>query len=138
MDQKATFGLEVYASNQIFYQGRSSLIELPSTDGGHTFLAHHENVIIALVPGTTRIVKDDGTEIRVVTGSGFAEMINNRVKMFVHSAERPEDIDINRAIEAREKAKEQLRQNNSLAEYHRSKMELARAMSRLKETGKYN
>lgn len=132
-----TFGLEIYASNQIFFQGRAKLIDLPSTDGGHTFLAHHENVIIALIPGTMRIVKEDGSEIKVVTGSGFAEMINNRVKMYVHSVERPEDIDINRALEAKERAEEQLRQKQSLAEYHRSKMELARAMSRLKETGKY-
>ena len=42
----------------------------------------------------------------IATGAGFAEMINNRVKVFVHSAERPEDIDINRAREAKERAEE--------------------------------
>lgn len=135
--KNSTFGAEIYASNQIFFQGRCRLINLPATDGGHTFLAHHENVIIALVPGTTRFVKEDGTEVLAVTGSGFAEMINNRVKVFVHSAERPEDIDINRAKEAMERAEEQLRQQQSLEEYHRNKMELARAMVRLKEAGKY-
>lgn len=148
MGAEATFGLEIYSSNEIFYQGRASFIDLPAIDGGHTFLAHHEDVVIALVPGITRFVpaKDPGEkgegaadkpqERIIATGAGFAEMINNRVKVFVHSAERPEDIDINRAREAKERAEEQLRQEQSLLEYYRSQRELARAMSRLSAAGK--
>lgn len=136
MEQTSTFGLELYSSSQIFYRGRAKFINLPATDGGHTFLPHHENTILALMPGTTIIVTEDGSKITAVTGSGFAEMINNRVQVFVHSAEHPDEIDINRAREAMERAEEQLRQKQSLAEYHRSKMELARAMSRLSEAGK--
>ena len=148
MGAEATFGLEIYSSNEIFYQGRASFIDLPATDGGHTFLAHHEDVVIALVPGITRFVpaKDPGEkgegaadkpqERIIATGAGFAEMINNRVKVFVHSAERPEDIDINRAREAKERAEEQLRQEQSLLEYYRSQRERARAMSRLSAAGK--
>lgn len=136
MEHLNTFGLEIYASNHMFFQGRCKSIALQATNGGYTFLAHHENVILALIPGITRFVQEDGTEVEAVTGSGFAEMINNRLKIFVHSAEHPEEIDINRAREARERAEEQLRQRQSLAEYHRSKMELARAMVRLKEAGR--
>lgn len=134
---KSTFSLEIYASNMSFFRGRGTLINLAASDGGLTFLPHHENVIVALIPGTTRFIKEDGGEVIAVTGSGFAEMINNRVKVFVHSVERPEDIDLNRATEAKERAEEQLRQKLSLEEYHRSKMELARAMTRLKEAGKH-
>ncbi|MCB6608244.1 ATP synthase F1 subunit epsilon [[Clostridium] symbiosum] len=136
MEQISTFGLELYSSTQMFYKGRARFINLPATDGGHTFLPHHENVIVALVPGTTTIITENGEEITAVTGSGFAEMINNRVQVFVHSAEYPDEIDINRAREAKERAEEQLRQKQSIAEYHRSKMELARAMSRISEAGK--
>ena len=96
MGEISTFGLELFSSSQIFYKGRARFINLPATDGGHTFLPHHENVIIALVPGTTKIVTETGEEITAVTGSGFAEMINNRVQVFVHSAEHPGEIDINR------------------------------------------
>lgn len=145
METEGTFGLEIYSSNEIFYHGRASFINLPATDGGHTFLPHHENVVIALVPGITQFVPVDALgekktegekgsqpeEQIIATGSGFAEMVNNRVKVFVHSAERPEDIDINRAREAKERAEEQLRQEQSLREYYRNQRELARAMSRL-------
>ena len=52
------------------------------------------------------------------------------------TAERPEDIDIVRAREAEERAKEKLRQKMSIQEYHLSKASLARAMSRLSAVSK--
>ena len=48
--------------------------------------------------------------------------------------ERPEEIDIRRAEEARDRAEEQLRQQQSIVEYHRSQAALARAMTRLRVT----
>ena len=46
----------------------------------------------------------------VAVGTGFAEIVNNRVTLLVDTAERPEEIDIRRAEEAKERAEEQLRQ----------------------------
>ena len=60
------------------------------------------------------------------------EMINNRAKLFCLTVERPEEIDIRRAEEARDRAEEQLRQKQSIVEYHRSQAALARAMTRLR------
>ena len=65
------------------------------------------------------------------------EMINNRAKLFCLSVESPEEIDIRRAQEAKERAEEQLRQKQSIQEYHVSQASMARAMLRLKEAGKY-
>ena len=64
------------------------------------------------------------------------EMINNRAKLFCLSVESPEEIDIRRAQEAKERAEEQLRQKQSIQEYHMNQMALARAMTRLKVTHK--
>ena len=63
---------------------------------------------------------------------GFAEIMNNRVSVLVNTAERPEDIDVKRAEEAKERAEERLRQKQSIQEYHLSQASLARAMARLK------
>ena len=52
--------------------------------------------------------------------------------MLVDTAERPEDIDANRAKLAADKAKEKLLQKRSLEEYHVAQANLARAMNRLK------
>ncbi|MBQ3904616.1 MAG: ATP synthase F1 subunit epsilon, partial [Eubacterium sp.] len=46
--------------------------------------------------------------------------------------QRPEEIDAERAEEAKQRAEEELRQKHSLLEYHESQMNLGRAMERLK------
>lgn len=79
-----------------------------------------------------RIRTPEGEEIEAVVSTGFVEIINNRVTVIVDTAERPEEIDIRRAEEARERAEEQLRQKQSIQEYHMSKASLSRAMTRLR------
>ena len=61
----------------------------------------------------------------------------NKVTVLVDTVEKPEDIDIARAKAAEERAKERLRQKQSLQEYHRSQASLARAMARLRAASKY-
>ena len=78
----------------------------------------------------------DGNEYVFAVSSGFVEMINNRAKLFCLSVESPDEIDIRRAQEAKERAEEQLRQKQSIQEYHMNQMALARAMTRLKVTHK--
>ena len=63
-------------------------------------------------------------------------MINNRATVIVDTCEYPEEIDLRRAQEAKERAEEQLRQKQSIQEYHMNQMALARAMTRLKVTHK--
>ena len=133
-----TFSLEIIASDKKFFSGRANAIVLPTPDGEVAVMAHHQNMLMAVVPGTARFEPADspGVKTWVVVSSGFAEVINNRVKVLVLTAERPEDIDVLRAKEAQERAKEQLRQKQSIEEYHRSKLALARAMSRIRAGSK--
>ena len=129
-----TFGMNVVASDKTFYQGRGVSITLPAKDGGITILAHHADMMVAIVPGEIRIETPEGEKMVAVCGGGFAQVINNRVTVLVESIERPEDIDVKRAQEALERAQEQLRQKQSLQEYYISKQALSRAMARMKAT----
>ena len=112
-----TFGLEIYAANRQFFSGRAQSLIIPAEDGQKEFLAHHANMICAIVPGELRFQDAKGNWETVAVSSGFVEMINNR-----------------RAEEARDRAEEQLRQQQSIVEYHRSQAALARAMTRLRVT----
>ena len=105
-------------------------------DGERGFLAHHANVVEAIIPGEMRFADAEGNEHIFAVSSGFVEMINNRAKLFCLSVESPEEIDIRRAQEAKDRAEEQLRQKQSIQEYHMNQMALARAMTRLKVTHK--
>lgn len=133
---ECTFGLEIYASNKLFFSGRALSLTIPVQDGEKAFLAHHANLIAALVPGELRYEDSGGNRVTVAVSSGFVEMINNRAKIFCLTVERPEEIDVHRAREAKERAEEQLRQQQSIQEYRRSQLALARAMTRLRVTKK--
>ena len=132
-----TFYLRVISSNKIFFEGRAEKIVLPLGDGEKAVLAHHENMVIATSIGEIRITTSKGEQVIGVVGEGFVQIVNNRVVLIVDSAEKPEDIDRVRAEAALERAKEQLRQKQSIQEYHVSQASMARAMLRLKEAGKY-
>ena len=131
-----TFLLNVTACDRVFFEGYCRQVILPLEDGENGIQAHHENMVLAVNVGELRIQTDDGARITGVVGSGFAQVINNRVSVLVDTAEHPDEIDVRRAKEAKERAKEQLRQEQSIREYHMSKASLARAMSRLRYSSK--
>ena len=113
-----TFSLQIYASNKLAFSGRAKSLTIPAVDGEQAFLAQHENMVAAIVPGELRFQEDNGTEHILAVSNGFVEMINNRARIFCLSAERPDEIDAHRAREAKERAEEQLRQKQSIQEYH--------------------
>ncbi len=131
-----TFGLHIVASDKDFYSGRGKKIVLPMKDGEICILPRHSDLMIAIVPGEMRFETADGEQRTAIVGGGFAQIINNRVTVLADSVERPEDIDLKRAQEAKERAKEQLRQKQSIEEYYISRAALARAMPRLKAGGR--
>lgn len=131
-----TFYLKVIACDRVFFEGRCQQVTLPLFDGQQAIQAHHENMVFSVEVGELVIQKEDGTTVTGVTGTGFAQMINNRATVIVDTCEYPEEIDVRRAKEAKERAEEQLRQKQSIEEYHMSKASLARAMARLKAGNK--
>lgn len=133
-----TFYLKVISANRIFYSGQCKSIILPQYDGQKEILAHHEDMAIAIDAGEMRFIPADSDEWQyAVVGMGLVQIANNRVTLLVETAERPEEIDIARAKEAKERAEEHMRQKQSMKEYYHSQAAMSRAMSRLKITSKY-
>ncbi|MDO4324127.1 MAG: ATP synthase F1 subunit epsilon [Lachnospiraceae bacterium] len=128
----AEFHLKVVASDKIFYNGFCQIAIVPGLDGEWAFMAHHDDIIVAVQPGQMRFQKPDGTWETAIVGSGFAQTANNRTMVIVDTAERPEEIDEVRAREELERAQEAMRQKQSIQEYRISQASLARAISRLK------
>ena len=132
------FHLGVVASDKVFYDGPCEVVIVPGLDGEWAFMAHHDYTVVAVNPGLLRYKKMDGTWEEAVVGSGFAQSANNRVRVIVDTAERPDEVDEARAREALERAKEELRQKQSIQEYRMSQASLARAISRLQNKNKKN
>ena len=94
-----TFSLKVIACDRIFFDGRCTQVVLPLHDGEKAIQAHHENMVFAVEIGEIRITDENGKEIMGITGTGFAQIINNRATVLVDTCEYPEEIDIRRAKE---------------------------------------
>ena len=130
-----TFGLKIISSDRVFYEGRCRKMIVPVPDGGGMeILPHHEDMVIAVVIGEAMLQFEEGEWVNLAVGAGFLEIVNNRVTLLVETAEKPEEIDVRRAEEAKQRAEERLRQKQSIHEYYHSRAALARAMARLKAT----
>ena len=70
---ESTFGLEIYAANRQFFAGRAKSLIIPAEDGQKEFLAHHANMICAIVPGEMRFEDSEGNWLTVAVSSGFVE-----------------------------------------------------------------
>ena len=128
-----SFYLKIVASDHVFFSGRCESLAVPAEDGEVGILPHHEAMILATKEGEVRFRPGgEGNWRKAITGRGIVQVANNRIIILVDTAERPEDIDEARAREALARAKEQLRQKQSLREFKMSQASMARALSRLK------
>ena len=128
-----SFYMQIISVNRIFFSGRCEALIFQEEDGEREIQAYHEPMIIAVHEGEIRF-RPEGSEewLYGVVGVGFVQISNNRVTLLVETAENPDEIDIRRAEEARERALEELRQKQSIQEYYHTQASLARAMTRLR------
>ena len=72
------FELEILASDHLFYRGKAVNLVIPVTDGYFGIRAHHDDIVLCMIPGTTHFDIEEGQEhIYVVTGRGIAMMRGN-------------------------------------------------------------
>ena len=131
-----SFILNITASSGEFYQGSCESMVLPVKDGVYGVQAGHSPVLVAIHMGMLKFTVDGETR-EILVGDGIAEVTPTFVLLLVDSAERPEDIDKNRAEAAHIRAEERLQHQQSMHEYYQSKIALDRAMQRLQAAAKY-
>lgn len=131
-----TFYLEIIASDKKFYSGACEQVIFPAIDGFYGVLANHEDTVTAVTAGELRF-KINGEWRAAVVGEGFADITRSFMVIVVDTVEKPEDVDIVRAREAKARAEERLRQKQSRIQYYHTQAALSRAMARLKVKTKY-
>ena len=132
-----TFTVHILAADQPFYEGECESLVIPTIEGQYGIMAHHRDMIGALVPGVLKF-RVPGEPDRIASVSaGLVKIEKNDVLVLVDAAERPEDIDANRARRAADEAKEAILQHRSIQEYKMAQADLARAVSRLRVKHQY-
>lgn len=127
-----TFQVHILAADRTFYEGPCVSLTVPTSDGERGILAHHENMIAAVQPGTLRW-QVPGQKVQLAAVSpGMVKVEHNDVLVLVDSAERPEEIDEARARREADEAREALLQKKSRQEHQVAQATLARALNRLR------
>ena len=128
----SAFHARVLASDDDFFDGPCEFMVVPCTDGAMGILPHHSNMIAAVVPGELRFQPEGGSLRTAAVSAGLVKIEDGDVLLLVDTAERPEDIDANRARRAADAAREAILQKRSIQEYRSAQADLARAVSRLR------
>lgn len=123
---------EVVTAERILFSGEVDLVLAPGVEGQLGILPHHAPLITALQPGEL-VVRRGDEEIVFAVGGGFLEVVRNKVTILADSAERAEEIDVERALAAKKRAEERLAQRRAEdVDHARAEAALRRAMARLR------
>ena len=133
------FHFEIMTPERQFFKEDVQAVTVECVDGQLTVLAGHQPMVAALAVGEVRILSDEGWK-EAFNSEGFLEVRPDRVLMFSQACEWPEEIDVNRAKEALERAQARLKETETICEYRPTQISIARAMMRLRlgRNNKYN
>ncbi|MGB0757248.1 MAG: ATP synthase F1 subunit epsilon [Patescibacteria group bacterium] len=121
------------------YQDEVDSVTLPTKDGEITVLSRHTPLVSMIEPGQV-MVRKDGAELLLSVSSGFLEVRpNSEVIILADSAERAEEIDIERAEAARARVEEMLKEKENLDDvaFARMQAQLEKELARVKVGKKY-
>lgn len=127
-----TFTLKILAAERVFYDGACVSLTVPTLDGLYGVQAKHEDVILAVVPGTLTFRTDAGDETVAAVSGGVLKMEDNTALLLADTVERADEIDERRAERAAARAKEELLEKKSAQEQRLAEQHMARALSRIK------
>jgi F-type H+-transporting ATPase subunit epsilon len=101
--------VQLVSPEQVLYEGDADMVVARTTGGGDiAFLPAHAAFLGALATWPVRILQSDGTEVRAAVHGGFVEVSNDTVTVLTDVSELPEQIDVARATEARDRAQQAL------------------------------
>ena len=124
--------LEVITPERKVYEDDVDIVVAPASDGYVGILPHHAPLFTTLGPGEFKVKRGGVEEVLAVFG-GFMDVRANRVVVLTDAAEHAEEIDANRAQQARDRAQQVLAAGAaSAADEQRARAELQRALVRLR------
>lgn len=130
------FDVKVVCPERVFFEGKAEMVEMRTTEGEIGVLADHIPLTAVVEPGILRI-KNSETVKEAALNEGFVEILGDRVLILAESCEWPEEIDVNRAQEAKIRAERRLKGDEGEIDVMRAQLALRKALLRIDLAGKY-
>lgn len=110
------------------------MVVAPGIEGELGIMAGHIPLVTRLKIGVLKILTPE-EEITVAVSEGYMEVTGERVLILAEAAELPEEIDVERALEAKRRAEERLATADKV-DFARAQASLQRAVTRLRVAGR--
>src|SRR6476659_2651160 len=125
-----TFQLEIVTPEKKVVDTAAEEIQIPGKNGYLGVLPGHAPLITELSVGEITY-RENATEQRLAVAWGFAEVLPNKVTVLAETAERPSEIDVERARKAKERAEQRLTSGDISVDVNRALDPLHRAQARI-------
>lgn len=131
------FHVQVVSPDRIFFEEDIEMLEIKTTEGEIGVLAGHIPLTSIIAPGVVRFMVN-GESKEAALHDGFLEILPDRVMILAESCEWPDEIDMNRAREAKSRAERRLKGSEGEINEARAEMALRKALLRLELGEKYH
>ena len=125
-----SFVVKIITPTRVFYEGTAEMIEFNTVEGEIGVYKNHIPLTTVIAPGI--VVITEGEEKRkAAVHSGFAEILGDKVTILAEVAEWPEEIDVDRAIAARDRAEKRLAEKGENVDVARAEIALRKSLVRI-------
>ena len=126
-----TFQLEIVTPEKKVVETRAAEeVQIPGRNGYLGIMPGHAPLITELAVGEISF-RENATQQRLAVAWGFAEVLPDKVTILAETAERPSEIDVERARKAKERAEQRLTSGDPSVDVDRALDALHRAQARL-------
>ena len=130
--------LEIVTPERLLLEADVDSVQVPGLDGELGILPGHSPLISELKPAGLLTYVQGSVSHQLLVSSGFVEVMPDRVKILAEIAERPDEVDLDRAFKAKERAEKLLLQatGDPTVDAEAAAMALERATARIQIAGK--
>ena len=125
-----TFALKVVTPERVFFEGDAEMLEFNTTEGEIGIYRDHVPMTVIISPGVLTISLPEG-EKKAALHSGFVEILQDKVTVLAELIEWPDEIDVERAESAGQRARERIANRSDDVDIDRAEAALKRALARI-------
>lgn len=126
-----TMHVNIVSAEAEIYSGTVEQVFAPAVMGEVGIYPRHTQMLTPLKPGEVRVVKEGGDEEFYYVSGGMLEVQPHVVTVLADTAVRTRDLDEAKAIEAKKRAEQALKDRQGEMDYARAEAELAEAVAQL-------
>lgn len=132
----STIQVEIVSAEEQIWSGKGTMVFAPGVMGELGIAPRHTPLITQLKPGDVRVQTEDGKEEFFFISGGVLEIQPDIVTVLSDTAIRAHDLDEAKAIGAKKRAEEAMKDQSSEMDYARAKAELAQIAAQLRSIEK--